>query len=572
MHITHRIERGDSIDCVIDLVPVFPYCVMKCIQHNSPDDSAALIDVSRKFGEVISLMSDKYTKISSLNSNNRAKDCECLFALSFIRCGISSIKHPFFEWIADLADDVIAIKDSKKKLNSLIMLLHTVERIIHNLRYDDEWCEATKEWQHFFNSIVDDMFVPMIEKLKSVTHSGGVAASNQLEKLHATILLHPKIHHMASNTKFKENMNISTLLQRLTNFRFKDKKNVNCFLLTILHFLRGGGSTCDGFIWDDNNTNIKLEQCYGNCAALRSISTMNCETIRDQIFRTNRKYDNGNMDGMCLFLLAACMTQLAVIDNDWTIKYIIVPFLTDGIRAVERIYVAVYVLNMIIISECGFEDFMVKFFPYQFSLSQFKLTLRKNCSHVLHLLCEFMNYEIPIHRYLLTMHDIGIESAIDTSTDTNYGNQEFFDTHVKKMLLFDWTVWPEKYYWEVFSFEKSRDMSVELLILYLRLVPYLSCYDKIWKSTQDVNDCGLDGHFIGKWLMHKDKRVRQTAFNTISEMMKDDENRKILMKGLVQMLHHHDWKTHQQCVVVLLIVICALMPKYKNAMIEFQLT
>ena len=168
-------------------------------------------------------------------------------------------------------------------------------------------------------------------------------------------------NNLSASANVNATENTQSLIQKLTDFRFKQNQYVSLKLADTLHFLRGGGST-----WDESFSvryekyaifeEKLLEQAYGRMNV--QIGTSQCEKILEKIFRTTRKYDRKSIDDASVFLLCACMIQMLVHNFAWVIKYIIAPFLSDGRGTVGRMYIPLYVLNFLYLPQCKFSAHM----------------------------------------------------------------------------------------------------------------------------------------------------------------------------------------------------------------------
>jgi len=171
-----------------------------------------------------------------------------------------------------------------------------------------------------------------------------------------------------------------------------------------------------------------------------------------------------------------------------------------------------------------------------------------------------VNKQCQYKKNLLSAND-SRKNFGEEALKTEYGKL-MFEEHVKKMLLFDWTDVPVEEY-----MTPVDNMETELLIYCLRLAPHLPC-EPLWEPTP--KNCSMTGLFIGKWLLHRDERVREQVLRTLLVAMKlNSFLRSNIMKCFIEMLNHHDWQT-PSCLTMLLKTVTHLLDHYKKLMVIEQ--
>eukprot|EP01084_Bolivina_argentea_P283855 486267_1 len=548
----------------------------------------------RKWGVLISILSPTYPECVvdnfKLLYNAYPNDADgFLFGASYIKfhCDNNSVAcmKEYFDWIYSL---IVKNQESSHRLK-LIML--TLEHNIRSLEVNNDILNPI-----FIMKIQSKCFTELYKVFASRGRIKGFkidALDSPFRRLRSSMLLR-------SPGSINNHSDASNWLTALAGFTMKDRKNTQK-ASDLLHFLRGGGSSWDEAISrqyktkrgngggggdNDRDNNIPildrkntsyipgyggisddgypiLEQAYGRIEPRLQLNSELCKILCSKLYKPGRTYDQ-KKQAVQIFMLSACAIQLCVHNFQYAIKYVIQLFANpyDKESTIERIFIAVYALNFICLPECKFQEFMKYKICQENILAwkemSIKLVEEKRKLHrQLKALFEYLgNKAMPISKNLLSLADSRSNFTIETLQAQD--EKIMFESHVSKMLLFDWTDMPmEKYMLPISNIE------IELLIYCLRLAPHIEC-EELWESTEP--NCSKTGTFIGKWLLHKDEKVREQVLRTLLVAMKDASKRSAIMKCFIEMLLHHDWQT-PACLTMLLKTITHLLDHYRKLVV-----
>lgn len=540
----------------------------------------------RKWGVIISLLSPTHSSLMVHNLKIAYKYFSentdgFLYGAAYIKfnCNKDNVQtiQEYFDWIIGL------MQDNKNNTERMKLILHTLEHNVRSLIINEEINKPVYRLK-VYNML--SILQPILkQKRNEMLHSS-------YRRLKSSILLRNPI---MDYNRYTEGV---IWLSKLINFRL-NRKPIQA--ADILHFLRGGGSNYDQSIHiynvssdvipaiaanynkaffnafhKSNNTSINdnstdksilkrnmyfrqniYEQAYGRITPKLRLSAQNCKILCDKLFRSYRTYHR-TKDAVIIFILCSCAIQVCIHNFSYAIKSIIGSFLNDDKKTIERVFIAVYTLNFICVPECRFLQYLrlnmisspSEWKQTEQSIRQYKRTIRPQLESIFVYLGKLM----PINRYLLHVND----SVQAFNSQTISDDHIIFDEHVYKMLLFDWTDTPMEEY-----MTPIQNMETEFLIYCLRLAPYIEC-DRLWEANKQ--NCSMDGLFIGKWLLHKDPRVREQVLRTVLVAMKDEDKRNYVMKCFIQMLQIHDWQT-PACLIMLLKTVKYLLDTYRTEVI-----
>ena len=554
----------------------------------------------RKWGVLISILSPTYPENVvqgfKLCYQNKTSDADgFLFGASYIKfhCDTDSvpIMQEYFDWVK------LLIQQNKTNPDKLKLIMLTLEHNIRGLTINNDINNSV-----FVMKIQNECFTELYRILsqkntKKNFNKNFDLLTSPFRRLRSSLLLR-------CPGTINNHQEAAQWLSSLADFKLAEKKNTQK-ASDLLHFMRGGGSSWDesikrlnrasksgssgggggggapsllrkntsyiqGYGGSGDDGNPILEQAYGRVEPRLQLNSSLCKILCDKLFKPSRKYDR-NKQSVQMFMLSACAIQLCVHNFQYAITNVIQAFMAhDKDVSIERLFIAVYALNFICLPECKFTEFMrvkiVGAYGYQ-NVEQANLAWnemnenlnkeKRKISPQLKALFNFLGTRaMPIQKNLLSSND----ARQNFSADTLQAQDEkiMFQNHVRKMLLFDWTdIAMEDYMVPI------ENIEIELLIYCLRLAPHIQC-EELWEPTE--HNCSKTGTFIGKWLLHKDEKVREQVLRTLLVAMKDSTKRSLIMKCFIEMLLHHDWQT-PACLTMLLKTITHLLDHYRKLVV-----
>eukprot|EP01084_Bolivina_argentea_P158278 275731_1 len=572
----------------------------------------------RKWSSLISVLSPTYPEniVDNFkllyNAYPTARD-NLLFGASYIKFHCTDVysvpfMHDYFDWIHSL---IINNKENAQRLK-LIML--TLE---HNIRL-----------LNVTSCILNPIFIMKIQNNCFVELHKIFSTKENRVKFRSREILHSPFRRLRSSLLLKlcDNWsdNITNWLSCLVDFHFSNRKHINR-LSDVLHFLRSGGSCRDNV---STNQDIMLQQAYGRIESRLKLDSKLCKIVCDKLFKPMRKYYH-TKQAVQIFMLSSCAIQLCLHNFQYTINNIICPFMAIDINmSIERLFIAIQALNFICIPQCKFVECMEHIYKDQYSnqqrsslviettniswtetLADFNLEKRQLSSLLRNVFCYIGKKTVQIKKHILSITDAR-ETIIAHAFETQ-DTKIMFEEYVHQMLLFDWTDKPEHEY-----IHPINNIENTLLIYCLRVLPHIE-YEKLWCTSKDrfemnyiisywirhcgantpihigfdvmslifnkylcrkevyqlwdatANNCSSGGIFIGRWLLHKDEKVRYQTLRSIIFSMKDLFTAATIMNCFVEMLSHHDWQI-PACLIMLLKTVIYLLDHYKKLVILDQ--
>eukprot|EP01083_Nonionella_stella_P084549 234105_1 len=579
-------------------------CIQKLqtIRHNklgSDLSSKWKLKRLRKWGVLISILSPTYPEAVvdgfQICYDNIQTDADgFLFGASYIKFKCDNVSVPtmqaYFDWIYKL---IVANKGNPEKLK-LIMV--TLEHNIRALNVNNDIHGPV-----FILKIQNQCFMELYRILANRRQQKSDILNSPFRRLRSSFLCRrPGFVDDPDKERRKE---WKAWLESLSNFKLTEKKNLPK-ASDLLHFLRAGGSSWDEAITRqnrkqildivaNNNNNYRpngrkntaymqgyggitddgnpiLEQAYGRVEPRLQLNSTYCKILCDKLFKSSRKYDR-QKQAVTIFLLSACAIQLCVHHFSHAITNVIQLFLSKRDVSVERYFIAVYALNFICLPECKFAEFMrVKIVGAKQHQSQLAAreawhdlsTQLNESKRKLHPqirgLFEYLGKMVPINSQKNILTEDDARKKFSAEALEAQDEKLMFQDHVRKMLIFDWTATPmSEYMLPILHIE------TELLIYCLRLAPHIEC-EELWEDTE--RNCSISGSFIGKWILHKDERVREQVLRTLLVAMKDPSKRSAVMQCFIEMLMHHDWRA-SQCLIMLLKTVTHLLDHYRKLVV-----